>query len=436
MASVISVLWDRDDRSLVIMPGVVPMNSAGVVAELTRYLADQWKPIIDADVDGAGSLPERLDRERENLGQFGACRRVARTTYMGSAPLPASQKGVDRTRVVLGCVQPGERPGLFSDALRHLADDATYLYNQQMRYWYDTKPSLTRLAADRALSHFEDADADEYLRRLIDRMPRARPLGGVHVFPEGPGDVIDEDDSVRLVVIHPDSPFERGDTSPASEVAGAILDERRGGRRINRNMLVFLAAEKLRVPELRAAVRSRLAWQSILDDQGEYNLNLAPADVRQVETRLDDADETVGMRIGETFSQVLYPVQPPGRREIHWSAVRLSGPATLSERVVNKLESSEHLISSYAGTRVSRDLNRPDAPLWDGDHIGVRDLWSYYCRFLYMPHLAGFGVLPAAISKGGGQHELAERNLRLRRVLRLRSRPLLGPGGRSARRRA
>ena len=400
MASVISVLWDRDDRSLMIMPGVVPMNSAGVVAELTRYLADQWKPIIDADVDGAGSLPERLDRERENLGQLGACRRVARTTYMGSAPLPASRKGVDRTRVILGCVQPGERPGLFNDALRHLSDDATYLYNQQMRYWYDTKPSLTRLAADRALSHFEDADADEHLRRLIYGMPRARPLGGVHVFPESPGDVIDENDSVRLVVIHPDSPFERGDTSPAIEVAAAILDERRGGRRINRNMLVFLAAEKLRVPELRAAIRSRLAWQSILDDQGEYDLNLRPADVRQAETRLEEADRTVDLRIGETFSQVLYPVQPPGRRDIHWSAVRLSGPDTLSERVVNKLESSEHLISSYAGTRVSRDLNRPDAPLWDGDHIGVRDLWSYYCRFLYMPRLAGFGVLSAAISKG------------------------------------
>ena len=42
MASVISVLWDRDDRSLMIMPGVVPMDSAKVVPELTRYLTDQW----------------------------------------------------------------------------------------------------------------------------------------------------------------------------------------------------------------------------------------------------------------------------------------------------------------------------------------------------------------------------------------------------------
>ncbi len=243
MASVISVLWDRDDRSLMIMPGVVPMDSAKVVPELTRYLDDLWKPIIDADVDGPGSLPLRFDPDRKNLGRYWACRRVARSTYLGSAPLPASRSGIDRTRIVLGCVQPGERPGVFGDALRHLADEATYLYNQQLRYWYDTKPSLTRLAADRALSRFGDDEADEYLRRRLDKLRYPTPLGGVHVFQDS-GEVPDEEDSVRLVILHPENPFERGDTSPAVEMAQTILDERRGGRRINRNMLVFLAGRE------------------------------------------------------------------------------------------------------------------------------------------------------------------------------------------------
>ena len=400
MASVISVLWDRDDRSLMIMPGVVPMDSAKVVPELTRYLTDQWKPIIDTDVDGPGSLPLRFDRDRKNLGRYWACRRVARSTYLGSAPLPANRRRIDRTRIVLGCVQPGERPGVFGDALRHLADEATYLYNQQMRYWYDTKPSLTRLAADRALSRFGDDDADEYLRGRIQKLRPANPLGSVHVFPDSPGDVPDEDDSVRLVILPLSEPFVRGDTSPAVEIARTILDERRGGRRINRNMVVFLAAERARVPELRQAIRSRLAWQSILDERGEHDLNLTPADVNQARTRLEEADRTAELRIGETFSQVLYPVQSPGQAEIRWSSVRVTGSDGLYERVVHKLESSQHLITSYAGTLVRRDLDRPDAPLWDGDHIAIRTLWSYYCRYLYMERLAGFGVLAAAISKG------------------------------------
>ena len=404
MASVISELWDRDDTSLMIMPGVVPMDSAKVIPELTRYLTDQWKPIIDSDVDGPGSLPLRMDRDRKNLGRYWACRRVARATYLGSAPLPTSRRGIDRTRIVLGCVQPGERPGVFGDALRHLAGEATYLYNQQMRYWYDTKPSLIKMAADRALSNFSDDDADVDLRGRIQKTRAKDPLGFVHVFPDGPGDVPDEDDRVRLVVLPPKHYHERGVESPAEKAAQAILEQRRGGPRLNRNMLVFLAAEKARVPELRQAIRSRMAWQSILDDRGESVLNLTPADVTQAETRRKEADRTVDLRIEETFSQVLYPVQAPGESEIRWAAVRASSVGNLAERVARKLESSEHLIPRYHGTRVRRDLDRRDARLWKGrdggSHIRIQELWSYYCRYLYMPRLAGFGVLAAAISGG------------------------------------
>ena len=406
MASVISELWDRDDTSLTIMPGMVPMDSAKVVPELTRYLTDQWKPIIDQDVDGTGSLPLRFDRERENLGRYGACRRVARATYLGSAPLPADRRGIDRTRIVLGCVQPGERPGVFGDALRHLAGDATFLYNRQMRYWYDTKPSLTKLASDRALSSFTDDDADVELRRRIQRIRPTDSLGAVHVFPDGPGDVPDEDDRVRLVILPLRHHHERGIESPAVVLARGILEKRRGGPRINRNMLVFLAAEKARVPELRQAMRSRMAWQSILDDRGEYDLNLTPSDVNQAETRLKETDKTVGLRVDETFSQVLYPVQSPGQSEIRWTAVRTGSVGNLAERTARKLESSEHLIPSYHGTRVRRDLDRPEARLWKeeggGTHIRIQELWSYYCRYLHMPRLAGFGVLQAAISGAGG----------------------------------
>ena len=54
--------------------------------ELTRYLSDNWVPVIEKDVDGPSSLPLRIDSEIPNLGKFSACRRVARTIYLGSAP--------------------------------------------------------------------------------------------------------------------------------------------------------------------------------------------------------------------------------------------------------------------------------------------------------------------------------------------------------------
>ena len=63
MSSVISQLWMRDDRNLLIMPGTVPLDQSSVSSELSRYLSDGWDPIIRSDIDGANSLSLRLDEE-------------------------------------------------------------------------------------------------------------------------------------------------------------------------------------------------------------------------------------------------------------------------------------------------------------------------------------------------------------------------------------
>jgi hypothetical protein len=120
---------------------------------LTRYLDDPWTPVIEKDVDGPNSLPLRLDRDNSNLGRYSATRRVARTLYIGSAPtVRAANRGLNDQQVKLGCVQPGETPAIFDDALRRLADSATYLYQEGNRYWYSTQPNLNSLAQDRAES--------------------------------------------------------------------------------------------------------------------------------------------------------------------------------------------------------------------------------------------------------------------------------------------
>jgi hypothetical protein len=123
MAAVIHSLWERQESNLLIMPGNVPIDDQMVQFELTRYLEDQWVPVLEKDVDGANSLPLSLDRDNPNLGRYSACRRVARTIYMGSAPtVRAAHKGIEDRQVKLGCVQPGEAVATFGDALRRLTD--------------------------------------------------------------------------------------------------------------------------------------------------------------------------------------------------------------------------------------------------------------------------------------------------------------------------
>src|SRR5262249_37711467 len=76
MAAVIHSLWEKGDRNPLIQPANIPIDDPRVQFELTRYLSDNWVPIIEKDVDGPSSLPLRLDGDVPNLGKFAASRRV------------------------------------------------------------------------------------------------------------------------------------------------------------------------------------------------------------------------------------------------------------------------------------------------------------------------------------------------------------------------
>ena len=159
MAAVIHSLWEKGDRNPLILPSTIPIDDARVQSELTRYLSDNWAPIIEKDVDGPNSLPLKIDAEQPNLGKLHATRRVARTIYLGSAPTAAAaHRGLEDRRVKLGCVMPGESPAVFGDALRRLAAAATYLYQDGPRFWYATQPTVTKLAEDRAEQLKRDPD--------------------------------------------------------------------------------------------------------------------------------------------------------------------------------------------------------------------------------------------------------------------------------------
>lgn len=397
MAAVIHELWERGDASLMIMPASVPIDAAPVQAELTRYLDEGWTPVIASDVDGENALPLQLDRENPNFGRYSATRRVARTIYMGSAPtLHQMNKGIDDRTIKLGCVQPGESPATFGDALRRLSTRATYLVEDNGQYWFALGQTISRTAADRAQSRFLEGHADEEIRRRMLGTRERGQFAGVHWAPRGPAEIPDETEA-RLVVLGPEYPHASGTrVTPAREVSENILGERAGGPRLNRNALVFAAPDATRLEELRAAARSYLAWKSIWDERAE--LNLDELSRRQAETQRDHFDETVNQRMGETFIWALVPSQQPGSADVEWEAIRAAGADPLAVRVSKKLADAELLITNLGGVRLRMELDR--VPLWRDEHIGTQQLWSYFAQFLYLPRLRDRTVLAGAISDG------------------------------------
>lgn len=400
MAAVIHSLWEKGDRGPLILPASIAIDDARVQSELTRYLSDNWVPVIERDVDGPNSLPMKLDGELPNLGKFSACRRVARAIYLGSAPTAgAAHQGIEDRRVKLGCVLPGESPAVFGDALRRMASAATYLYADGPHYWYSTQPTVTKLAEDRAeqLKREPDTVAAELERRLKKDLANAGDFRRIHPLPASGADVPD-DFEARLVVLGSDHPYSREAQSTGELAAKAILENRGNSPRLYRNTLVFLAADRTRLQDLDEAARRYLAWQSILAD--EAALNLTTHQKRQVEQQMAAADSTVTARLPETWQWLLVPVQSAPQAPLAWQALKLSGGDALAVRASKKLRGEEFLLISFGATRLKMELDR--VPLWRGDHVAVRQLVEDFARYPYLPRLRDPQVLLDAIADGVG----------------------------------
>ncbi|MFQ3661040.1 MAG: Swt1 family HEPN domain-containing protein [Chloroflexaceae bacterium] len=398
MAAVIHTLWEKGDRNPLIMPANIPIDEPRVQFELTRYLSDNWVPILEKDVDGPASLPARIDAEVSNLGRHAATRRVARTIYLGSAPTTsAANRGMEDRRIKLGCVMPGESPAIFGDALRRLAAAATYLYQDGPRYWYATQPTVTRLAEDRAEQLKRDPDTvlAEVERRLRADLRKTGDFSRIHPLPVSSADVPDDLDA-RLVVLSITQPYSKDPGNPAEAAARSVLENRGNTPRLYRNTLVFLAADKGRVQDLDEAVRKYLAWESILCDK--ETLDLSPNQVRQAETQRASADSVVTARLPETYQWLLTPVQSSPQAPVTWQALRLSGQDALAVRASKKLRSDDLLILNLAPSSLRLELDK--VPLWRGDHVSVRQLVEDFARYHYLPRLRTPNVLLEAIQAG------------------------------------
>lgn len=402
MAKIIHLLWASEDASPLILPGHIPMDDAGIQEEMMRYLDEPWRAVIHKDVDGATALPRLIDRENLNLGRLSATRKVARALFFGSAPMAgAGQRGLDKQRLKLGSVVPGQSVPVFNDALRYLVDRATYVYCQNNHYWYSTQNNVNRTAEERA-GHVEKDDVDDYLKKLVDELLRAGQgkLRRFYVMPASGADIPD-DQEMKLVVLGSDySHVAREQNSAAQRKAEELVLQYRGtGSRMNRNTMVFMAPDKARIQELSGAVKNYLGWLSVKKDQ--VMLNLDHFQQTQVEQRVAAAKEAVKSQIPTVFACLLSPTQVRGSRDVEWNESRLNGSAqdTLITRVTNKLINQSQVYDQFNPTELRMHLDQD--LLWRGNnHVPLKTLKEDFAQYLYLARLLEGNLLAKAIEQG------------------------------------
>jgi predicted AAA+ superfamily ATPase len=397
MAQVIHELWMGTDPSVMIMPGSVAISSARVEPELLHYLDASWQSIIAGDVDGITSSPYRIDQSAPNLNRYSATRRVARTIFMGTAPhLGEENKGLDDKQINLGVVQPGEQPALFGDALRRLSNQAKFMHSDLGRYWYSMSASLNRLAADLA-EQVEEAlvllEIDKALGRYINGLTDRGHFDAVQVAPGSSSDVPDEAGGVRAVVLGVAYPHTGREGSDALAQAKDILMQRGTTPRLYRNMLVFLAAEQRQIDNLKAAMRSALAWAEIVKEKDRRNLR--PSDISLASAKLTEADETLKTRIKEAWCYLIYPVQETPQADLEWTTSKVPAQDGLLARTSKTLVTDEGLFPELGPARLDHNLQKY---IWNGKpHLRLKDLWEYLNRYTYLPRIKNRQVLAKTV---------------------------------------
>lgn len=402
MAAVIHELWMANDAGAMIMPGSIPLNMPTVRDELVRHLPDTWNSIIDREVDGKNSIPFQKDKANIRYGQKLAARRVARTVMLGSAPTVRDQvvRGLEASRIRLGVVQPGENIADFNDALNTLHGSLSYLYNSPngSRYWYDVRPTLRKTAEDRA-SQVNEVDVNMEIESRLKKLRKENPFAGLHVCPASSLDVPDEQ-AVRLVILRTSDTYKsKNKRTQAMETVESILNTRGTSPRIYRNMLAFVAPDLDNMYSLQAEVKRFIAWKSIMSDKDD--LNLDGNQIRETQNNLDRSNQTVELRIKETYCWLLVPFidQFEDMKKIQWEISNIGGSdESIVSKVARKMIQSEQIITNWAPALLQMCL---DDLLWkDSNDIQVKKLWEYLSTYCYLPRLSGYGVLEDAICKG------------------------------------
>jgi predicted AAA+ superfamily ATPase len=399
MAAVIHELWQRDDRNLLVMPSSITLDASRVMSLITECLPDgpQWEAVISKDIDGSGSLPQIMDTGNPGLGRYSASRRVARTIFMGSAPtINANSPGLDDQHLRLGCCQPGETSATFGDALRRLTDQAVHLYVDKGRYWYSLKATVGRLARERAeqLKGTPEVKA-EIVRRLRQETEKGG-FGGIHVAPEGSGDIVDETHA-RLVILGPDSSHIRKKPDSSARVAvEAMLTTRGNTPRIYRNTLAFLAPDAARLTELDESIRQYMAWKSIDDEVEGGVMDISSFAKGQARTKTDESDRACRVRLMETWSWILMPLQEDAMKpEIAWVEYSVPGGDSLAPKVSKKLIEGENLMTVLGASRLKMELDRY---LWkNSDHVSLKHVADCFATYIYLPRLTNRDVLVNAV---------------------------------------
>lgn len=400
MANVIGVLWQAQVRDPLITPARIPVSHERVRASVLYPLDPAFASVVDKEVDGDGSLPSRMEANpSRRMSQLRAATRAARSVFLCSAPLVGqTNAGLTGQGLRLACAEPGDQIAIFGEALRELAERATYLYEEAGRYWFSTQPTLNRLADDKAKA-FPEHEVDAEIAKAL--TTDAGTKGGFHrVFPVLDDAVsIDEASALSLVILPPAMTHagKGAIKSPATDAASDALTRCRSSQRRLRNTLIFVAPDEAALGTARDVVRRRMAWESIVKD-GRLQQSMTTGQIEDATEKARSNREASLKAIRAAWSHILYPIKSdaPGKPfELEHSLISSRDRNAVPFTVYDKIRADGIALEKLGAERLGLALK----PIWAADrqHLLISEVVDWFASYVYLPKLRDRVVLEGAI---------------------------------------
>jgi len=412
MAKVIYRLWKDQNQDLMILPGSVPLYDGGSRNELTYYLPAGWDAVLEKDIDGERAETTELESKEPRFGAINAARRVARTIFLGSAPAVGGGhqgiKGLDRGRVLLGCLQPGQAVSTFSDALNRLSDRLHYLNSSgdkaqdTTRFWFDTRANLRREMEERKNRFDDKNEVRAKIATAIQKLTgNVSFFDGIHIFT--PHKDVPDDSALRLVVLAPEKFYSKQETRIATEEIQDTVKNNGQKPRHRSNRLVFIAADYGVQNRMKDCARTALAWNSIVEDIKEGRLNVDRLQEQQAKKELQTAEEVLPRATRECYKWLLCPVMSSATdRQAQVEAFQLNtSGSNLSAEIERICQENELVINTWSPVHLRSKLKEL---YWRDGRTSVRAMtfWEDSQKYLYLPRLKHQHTLEQAIVKGAG----------------------------------
>lgn len=402
MALVINRLWkDKTDEPL-IMPASIPLFDTAIANKTTQFLPTGWSVILGLEIDGKDSRPARLDRDDARLGAINASVRAARSIFMGSAASSSAQtvRGVVEKQVFLACALPGQELSFYGDAIRKMREKLQYLFCQNERYWFDTRPNLSRTMMEYK-SHIRLSEADGYLETIIKQRWGA-PVGvaGFHVF-EDHRDVPDNiTDGIRVVVLPLSCAYSRATEGQTFQEARRYLEMNGASPRLRKNRLVFIAADLNSLGRLRDMCQTILAWREVREGITNGAINATIQERRQVEDQEHQNERILMGIVPEGFRYLIVPVQS-GAADVGFEVrkVQTAAAEMMGDVVVRTLEQNEDIVRRWAPMFMKSTLEK--LYFKNGvTEISTRRLWQDMASFYAFPRIVSPSAFCDTVSEG------------------------------------